>query len=201
MKETTSLTWIQQRLRAREIKPEDNERYLSRWCLWGTPQFDTSVQHQDQSFSAPKICQFNTSNAFIQQTRQFSTKNRHFNTKNVSLAHKILQFNTKNLELLWLELTGVFNWRSFVLNWRFFELNGRICWTDALLCRTKGFWGRKKSGPFVLNWQVCWTEGDSFYVMIIMLKFKQLGYYSISTKSLVENDKLFNLNLKIFDEA
>ena len=84
-------------LLAREIKSKDNERFLSVWFLWNAPHSDKSVQHQDHTFSVPKIRQFNTSNASVQQTRQFSTKNRQFNTeKSVIPTH---------WRFLWLELT------------------------------------------------------------------------------------------------
>ena len=133
MKETTSLTWIQQKLRAREIKPEDNERYLSRWCLWGTPQFDTSVQHQDQSFSAPSV-------RLTSQMRQFSTpvSSPH---KNFSSTHKKRQ----SVELMFfcVELT-VFLW-----------------WTDAFFVWNWRIFGTGKEWPFCVE-LTCWSEGDLF---------------------------------------
>ena len=152
---------------------------MSGWFLWSTPQFDKSVQHQDHSFSAPKIRQFNTSNASVQRTRQFSTKNRQFNTeKSVIPTH---------WRFLWFELTlFCVELIFFVSNWRFLcvKLTGVSKW--PFLCGTDWFWGGK--GMALL----CWTEKDLFYVMIIKLyKFKQFGYH---------DDISFNFNKKFSRE-
>ena len=80
------------------------------------------------------------------------------------------------LTVFCVELTGVSNWRFFCV-----EL--------------KDFGSGKE---MVL---LCWTEEDPFYEMIIMILIQAIGISFNLNKSLVENEKLFNLNLKVFDEA
>ena len=127
-------------LLAKGIKPEDNEHYLSGWCLLGTPQTDTSVQHQEQSFSAPKIRQINisTQKTSVQHIKSFSS------TQQTSVQHTDAFYDLKWrvcltdaflwwTDVFWVELTGVLNWRFF-------------------LCGTEGFWGGKRVTP------LCWTD-------------------------------------------
>ena len=150
----------------------------------GSPHFNSSVQHKDQSFSAPKIRQFDTKNRHFNEKRQFNTP--------VSSTHEKLQFNTPviptnkkrqfNTPVSSTQKTDkkafLFNWR--MLNSRFFVLNWQVCWTDGLWCWTDVFcveliflWWTDGCDKltvfcveltfFVWNWFLCWT--DKFWGM------------------------------------
>ena len=59
----------------------------------------------------------------------------------------------------------------------------------------------EKEWPFCFELTSVLNRGRLFLCDDNYVKVQAMRYYSISTKSSVENDKLFNLNLKIFDEA
>ena len=97
------------------------------------PHFNTSVQHKDHPFSAPK------SVSSTREMRQFNTKNPQSNTL-VSSTQKLFL----TVFLCWTDGFCVMNWRVywagfFVLKWRFFVLNWLwgwkvvvlLCWTDV----------------------------------------------------------------------
>ena len=90
---------------------------------WIDSEFNTSLQHTEHTFTAPKICQCNTKNPSVQHTPQFNTQN----------PSSVLTWG-----VCWTE-------GFLVLNWL-------LCWTEAFLCWIDGFWGLERSGPFVLNW-------------------------------------------------
>ena len=88
------------------------------------------------SFSAPRICQFNTKKASVQRTRYFNTKNRH----KIAFVFKWRFLN--------IELNGVLNWCFLCWTDGYVELTHLTCWTD-------GFRGLKRIGPCVeLRWSV-----------------------------------------------
>ena len=58
------------------------------------PQFNTSVQHQDHTFSAPKVPQFHTKNPSVPPPPSSTPKTPQFNTKTPSVQPP--QFHTKN---------------------------------------------------------------------------------------------------------
>ena len=137
LKETTSVTWIQRRLLAKGIKPEDNEPYkiLSGWFLWSNPQLNRSVQHQTKCVSSPHPSVHHTK-ASVQHIKP-------------SVQH--------------IKSVSVLNWCFFCVKLTVFcgeltlfscETDGFLWWTEIFSFETEGFSGQRKSGPFALNWRV-----------------------------------------------
>ena len=117
-----------------------------------------SVQHKEQSFSAPFILyvsstqknrQFNTPVSLTHKKRQFDTKNISSTQKNVSSNHKKRQYVGMTLFLCWTD--GFLYWTD-----GFVEQTHLTCWTD-------GFSGLKRSGPGL--GLICRTEGYSIKII------------------------------------
>ena len=111
----------------------------------GPPQFNTSVPHRwatpfqppKSLSSTPKTPQFNTTPSVPHQKPLSSTHSPQFHTKNPSVPHKKALY--KRTEGFFdVELRGSVELRGCV------ELMG-------FTCGTEGFWGLKRSGPFVWN--------------------------------------------------
>ena len=68
------------------------------------PQFNTSVQHKDHTFSVAKIRQFNIQKVLVQHTRQLNTKKPSVQHQEASVQHQ------KN----WTDSFYVLNWRIWV---------------------------------------------------------------------------------------
>ena len=116
------------------------------------PKFNTSIPHKDQTFLAPKIPQFNTNNLSFQHENPSVP-----HQKPLSSTPKPPHFHIKNSSVPHTD-------KNFV------ELRG-------FWCGTEGFWGLKKSGPFVWNWCVdlrgCGSDGDPSWPYILTLKANQ----------------------------
>ena len=142
------------------------------------PQFHTRTtpfQHSKSLNSKPnnpqfntEIPQFHTKNLPVRHTSQFHTKIPsvphipQFYTKNPSVPHTPSVFLCWTGGFLMLNLGVCWTEGFLVLNWGVFYCwpQGFWCGTEECLelrgfwCGTEGFWGLKRSGPFVLNWYV-----------------------------------------------
>ena len=144
---------------------ESNVRTPYLWYkLRSTPQFHTSVQLEDHTFSAPKIPQFNTKGPLL-----FSLRIPQFHTKNPSFYIELL--NSYFCQFFCVELRSFCCWTEGRV-----ELRGFWGWTDGCVelrgCETEGFlmwnWGiseAEKEWPFcvqlrgsVWNWGIFFTK-------------------------------------------
>ena len=132
--------------------------YLWRF-LWRYPQLNNwSVQHQDKSFSAPKIRQINKSNASV----QYKKPSVHDKKASVQQIKPSVQ-HIKSVS---------------VLNWCFFcvELTVFLCWTDGFFVVNWRF--------FMVKWGIFGAEKErAFYVMIVMICIQAIGMSFNFTKN------------------
>ena len=129
------------------------------------PQFNSSVQHKDHTFSVPRMSQFNTKNRSVQHPPQFHTPSvQHtpqFNTINPSFQHThVLNWGGCRTEGC-VELRGFRYWTEVV-----FVFNGGMLWTEGFLVLNRGILEAEKEWLFVLNWcdelKGCGTVGDPY---------------------------------------
>ena len=114
-----------------------------------------SVQHKRATLKTP---QFNNP---LSSTHPAVPHPPHFNTPRhdhpLSSISKSLQFN--RLTFFGVEMRGVSNWGGCWTE-RGVELRGLL--NRWFFCWTEGYWGLKRSGPCMLNWKGCETQGDLF---------------------------------------
>ena len=122
------------------------------------PQFNTSVQHKEQTFSEPEIPQFNTKKPFVQHPFQF---NNPLSSTHPSVRHTP-HFNTP----LSSTTPSVQHQKPFSSSyWWFFLLNLGVCWTEGCV-ELRG----------VLNWGVCWIEGGGWTERFLVMNWGILGF-------------------------
>ena len=122
-------------------KLDSTQKYFNQpfyYFMSSTPQFNTSVLHQDHTFSVHKIPQFNSRNLLVWNWGVFGVKLRGVELRNVELRG----FSC------WTEGFLVSNWRGF-----WFGTEGCVE-LRGFKCGTEGFRGLKRSGPLVWNWYV-----------------------------------------------